>query len=603
MQFDTTDYAASSFDLDMSVNIVQGPKGHAIPELEFVGSKEQAFKKFKKNLTEAVTKAQDGFEDAKGAVDKAVEAMNTALGTVDGILAQNQDPNTPSSTSELLSSIGGMKLDSEVEDLEKRMAEIFDLNVTNGLLLTKGDVNLGSLRRMFQLLDLNLEECSLPDLTGKNFKVILSKQETVETIVGESCGQPIVEFSVVETKIGEDISLARASELTNTPIDDILIRFFWYGEVDTGRATQARIQALGIEDDDLVAVMTAPQETSRVYSNIIDTSAYEELTAKMSAEDLCRLLTRPDTNSGVSTDSTDTDVIREVRGVINSNTSSVSNRNKAGTSERAITPNTPTTGSGSPQGIQEGDGGSVVQPASNNVAPAGRAADPALLLAACVDIPKTLGVSESSTGAVQDALDALLGTSDEPSSECYDLLEFADISISALEALAAGAKDFFAEMYGALGPGALGLDAGVGFATCLGSANIGAGVGLELGLKLPFDMQVFLEVFSGAVDAIVSAIGLVKDAMCLPQAALNLLFGGICGFKPFAFGACPPDLEELIDRVRNLINLATGLLTSLLSALQIMKVDVSAAVKASVQLSSDLGCIAQVTPLAISLSL
>lgn len=587
--------------------------GRILPKLDpCTLSSADGFRLFREALGSALTAAQDGIDNAKPAVDTAIGALDVARDTVDKMLAQNPDSSSPNSLDALTDSLGGLKPTTEKDDLEGRVAALFDLNVVNGVLFPKGGADLGGLRRMFQSLEVTSvgNSCTLPDV-DRDFIFVTAYTETIEHIVGEACGEPIIEFEVVDRKIGEGISIKAAMELSGLDEDQILIRFYWLGGVKKDRSIQLQLRALGLTGSTLASVIMAPKDTGNVFSTILDTTHLTQLRAKLNDDEICNMMNRPDTRSGLNLEPTGADVAKTVRSTLNTNTGTT--QNKAGTSEKAITAQSRVSTTTTSTVATSGTGGSD-QKAADNVTPAGRAGDPTMLLYSTVNFARSLNIEIGSTtdpaipsaGIPASDLVTLDGEAidlDDLPEGCTDIFNFIFESLSAMEAFATQGQQFISDIFGQIGLGLNQLNVGIGFSSCLMSVSLGLDVGLELALKLPFDTEAFLEAFDVALTMITSAIELAKSLLCIPQVLIDMLFGGVCGFKPFNFDACPPDLVALIDRLKIYISLVGGLISSLVSAMQIMKVDTHAAVRKSLELKAFSSCVESSAPLGIVLGL
>lgn len=555
----------------------------------------QALRLYREALGEALVEAQEGLTSLAADIRAALRGLQVAQKTVDALLAQNPDADTPNSLAGLVAALGGFSPSSQADALEERVAEMFDLNVVGGVLFPQGSADLGGMRRLFASLEITESSCDLPDL-DQDFIFVTAYTETTETVVGASCGEPIVEYAVTERKIGENISVQRAADLRAIPASDVLLRFFWLGEAKTDRATQIRLKALGITGDNLSTVITAPQETTSVFSTIIDTSQLTKLQQRLTDTEICRMMQRDDTRSGLNLEPTADDVIRTIRSTLNTNTGA--NRNRGGTDEDAITP-AGAQAVNTPSGEQTGTGGAQPK-APDGVAPAGRAGDPALIFLATVNLPRSLDV------VVQDGGVLIGGTPidlDGVPEGCTEIFNFVYESMAALQQFAGQAQTVFADIFGQLTTTLNNISAGVDFSSCLVSVNLGLKAGLDLAAQLPLDMETFLTALDVALTGASEAIGLIKKLLCLPQAVISMLFGGICGFKPFNFDSCPPDILQAIERLKTLLNIVSTLVSAALAAFQVIKADARAIERSSLQLKVDSECASAATPLGIALGL
>jgi len=577
--------------LQTSLNMLIESTGRYLPQFKPCDyDLHSGFKRFREEMGRALSGAQDALKSAQTTVDSAVEAMEDALGTTDKILRQNPDPNTPNSLDSLMDSIGGQGPTTDSGVIEERLGKLFDLNVVNGVLLPKGKSKLGGYRKLFQALELSGSGCEVPDL-NRDFIFVTTYNETIETITGSTCGSDIIAYQVVERKAGENISLKKAAELSGKDEDELLIRFFWIDEAKKDKATQKRLKALGLEGQDLTDIVMAPKDNGRVFSTVLDSSSMTKLKDKLSDDESCTMMNRTDTNSGINLDATADDVAKTIQDVINKNTGS--SRNRAGTSESAITP---TTSDGAADG---GAGGVAV--GSDTVAPAGRAGNPAMLMLSVLDMARSMGIGTDDDGNA--TLDGEPIDVSDLSPECIAINDFINESVSAIQMFAQQGADFIKNMYGNLGFGAHSLSAGTEFSSCLGSINLGLDISLDLALGLPFQMQVFLGAFGAAIAAVSAAVLAIKAFLCIPQGVIQLLFGGICGFKPFGFEICNPDLAAMIDRLVGLLNMAMGLISQITGALQVLKADLQASLQASLDLKVFSTCALAAIPFGIGLGL
>lgn len=547
---------------ELSINILEQLTGRRIPQLGFCpGNSADAFKYFRSELGAAVVAAQNAINNLAGALADTNSALSEAKRTVDGLLGANPDPTTPKSVDELTDAIGGLRPTNDRESLEQRVGEVLDLNIVNGVLYPKGATNLGPLRQLTQSLALqpgaNLNEslgaaagtsagpsdaakAGSADSTtvtrgaGDGFLLVSTASETIERIVGSSCGEDIVEFEVVERPLGTNIKI---------PDDATGLRLFWLDRVRVDPPTLKRLRALGMTPEEVGAAVTGGS-AGRMTQALINTSTIGELRTTLTDDEIITLLRRPDTASGVNTTPTSDQVIGTITTALNSNTGG--NRNRAGTDSEAI------------------DSGQ-----------AGRGGDPAMLLFALLDFFRSLRfhvdfgdflfVGTQGAGIGIDTSDL--------SDECVDVLNVVRDSINGLRPMFDEAQQFVRDMFGQIGFGNHAISAGVDFTSCLISFNLGLDFAISLSLALPFNLQVYLGALTALVVGFVSAVAAIRLALCIPQAVIQLLFGGVCGFKPFDFGICPPDIASLVDRLVAMLNLAIQLVTKLGGSIFSLKMD------------------------------
>ena len=542
------------------------PCGYDLPD---------AVKRFKDALGLAFAGAQDAINGAQTSVGSAVLAMNAALGAVDQFLAVNPDPTTPNSIATLTSSLGMLPPESASDRnaVEEQLGKMFGLNVINGILIPKGATKLGTLKRLFQSLEISESGCRIPDLS-RDFIFVTSYNDTVENAAGSSCGRELLSYTVVERKIGENISLSKAAKLSGKPEGEILIRFFWIKTIKRDFATLKRLKAMGIVGSDLTNVLLAPKDVGRVYSAVVDPEVVTSLLTNtdMTEVDVCRLMSRPDIG-GIDPAPTAKAVLKTINQVVGANNPS-SRPNRT----------------------------SQIQASDTGISPAGRNGDPITMLLAALNMNRSLRLNPTATGITIDGEALALDDIQDP--KCRALASCIFEAIATIQTLAQQGLDLFQKLL-SLGAGAASASAGAQFSTCLGSAGIGLDISINLAIGLPFQMQVFLGAFTAAMAAVAAVVLAIKAFLCIPNALVQLLFGGICGFKPFSFDLCPPppDLSMLLDRLNDLVVLATMFITQLLGMLQIFKIDIAAALSMSLELKFAVTCAAAIVPVAVAMGL
>jgi hypothetical protein len=396
------------------------------------------------------------------------------------------------------------------------------------------------------------------------------KSTTVERVVGSTCGEDIVEFEVTETPLGINIKI---------PDDADALRLFWLDRIRSDPATLKRLRALGMTPEEVGAAVTG-QSAGRMTSATVNTGTLAELQAILSAAEIIKLLCRPDTSSGINSTATADQVIATIASTLNSNTGG--NRNRAGTDADAIV-------SGQ----------------------AGRGGDPAMLLFGLLDFLRSLRfhVDFSAFGFGLDAGAAGFGVGGlsldglDITDECADVLGLVRDSINGLRPLFSQAQQFVRDMFGQLGLGTQALSAGVDFTSCLISFNLGLDFSISLSLALPFNLQVYLGALTVLITGFITAVAAIRAALCIPQAVIQLLFGGVCGFKPFDFSICPPDIATLVDRLVAMLNLVIQLVTKLGSSIFSLKIDVTRVLSASNTLKNFSPCALSATGIGLALGL
>lgn len=596
---------------DLTINILEQMTGRRIPQLGFCpGSTVDALRYYRDELGAAVVTAQNALNALTGSLNDTNNALNAAKRTVDGLLGANPDPTTPSSVDELTDSIGGLRPTNDREQLEQRVGEVLDLNIVNGVLFPKGSTDLGPLRQLVQTLvcpsGTSLDAAGLSALAanlsallgaaagdgtdgrsaaaaagsadgqagltgaGDGFLLVSTKSETIERVVGSTCGEDIVEFEVIETPLGTNVAI---------PDEATGLRLFWLDQIRSDPATLKRLRALGMTPEEVGAAVTG-QSAGRMTSATVNTSTVGELRASLTDEEILKLLCRPDTSSGVNTTPTADQVIATIVSTLNSNTGG--NRNRAGTDSEAI------------------DSGQ-----------AGRGGDPTMLLFGLLDFLRSLRFHVDfpalgfalDAGAVGFGVGGLAIDATGLSDECVDVLGIVRDSINGLRPMFNEAQQFVRDLFGQVGLGNHAVSAGVDFTSCLISFNLGLDFSISLSLALPFNLQVYLGALTVLITGFITAVAAIRLALCIPQAVIQLLFGGVCGFKPFDFSICPPDIATLVDRLVAMLNLAIQLVTKLGGSIFSMKMDAQGVLAAANTLKGFSPCALSATGIGLALGL
>jgi hypothetical protein len=583
---------------ELTVNILQQLTGRQIPRLGYCGSTSaEALKFYRDELGAAVVAAQNAISSLSGQLADTNSALNDAKKTVDQLLGANPDPTTPNSVDELTDSIGGLQPTEDRESLEQRVGDVLDLNIVNGVLYPKGTTQLGPLRQLVQSLQLqpgadlsdslgaaaggatgasaaaqagSADGAAEPVGTGDGFLLVSTQSETIERVVGSTCGEDIVEFEVVETPFG-----------TNVPIPDDAsgLRMFWLNGIRTDPATLKRLRALGMTPEEVGAAVTGGS-AGRMTSAIVDTTTIAALRTTLTDDEIITLLLRPDTASGINATPTADQVIAAVTDALNSNTGG--NRNRAGTDSEAI------------------DSGQ-----------AGRGGDPAMLLMALLDFLRSfrfnLDFAALGIGLAVDFGPNLVGATEldlsNLSDECNDVLSLIRDSINGLRPMFDEAQQFMRELFGNIALGNHAISAGVDFTSCLISFNLGLDFAISLSLALPFQLQVYLAAFTVLLTGFLAAVAAIRAALCIPQAVIQLLFGGVCGFKPFDFSICPPDIATMVDRLVAMLNLSLQLVFKLGGSMFSMKMDAERVLAAANQFKTFSPCALSATGIGLALGL
>lgn len=540
--------------------------GRIIPSLpNCPGSRPEALRYFRDTIGAALVQAQDALKNVEPLLTDTNDAIASAKQAVDRLLSANPDPTTPRSTDELTVALDNIGPTTDRELLEQAVGRLLDINIVNGYLFPKGTTDLSALRQLFKALALTADSCDLSGLDSAfglgddRFLLVAVRNDTVERVVESTCGDDIVEYEVVEIPIGLNVNVNDAAEQAGVDSNDINIKLFWIDEIRTDAPTIRRLRALGLTTEELGAALTN-QSAGRVTTAIIDTSILGDLrNAGLTDEELCRLLGRDDTAAGINTAGTADDVLATIRSAINQNTG----------------------GSG-----LSGDGG--------------RGGDPLLLLFGLIDLPRSLGIGRDEDGAF--SLDGAAISTDGLSDECVDILSLITISLDSIEALMAAAQQFFRNLF-SIGEANRELNAGISLASCLVSFNLGLDLSIELSLEMPFVLGVFVAAFAALLTGVIAAATALRAVVCLPQGVVQLLFGGICGFKPFDFDICPPDIEDLLQRLISMLNMILTLIQKIGSAMLTMQADVQSTLRSAVDLKGFSACSIPAAAIGVALDL
>lgn len=608
-----------SSNLEVVLNEAIG--GRTIPRLGFCPqSPTEALKYYRNQLGSALAAAQDAFKTARGQLARTNDALDTTKAAIDKLLATNPDPTTPRSLSELTDALGGLQPGADREQLEQRAARAFDLNIINGVLFPKGETDLSALRALARSLGITAENCDLSAFgaaaagtTGAaavgnpaavaaaadgassivgvddGFLLVTTQNVTTERVVGTTCGQDIVEYDVTEQPLGTNVNVDQAAAAAGVDPAEVNVQLFWLDQVRTDPAALRRLKGLGLTAEELGAAVTG-QSAGRLTGQTVDTSVIQQLRKRLTDEEICALLARPDTG-GITPDPTTDQLLSTIAEALNTNTGS--NRNTAGTDEEA------TDGDAA-----DGDNGPI-------------------LLAALLDWFRTIPLNFIITPHVSAFMHVSITTEgveltedDEPEttaetlaretagvSECDTIFNMVLESIRALDLLLQEARDFFRDLYSSLGLGSNQVSAGLGVATCLASFGLGLDLSIDISIGLPFIFETFLATFATLLTTVVAAIAAFKLVVCQPQAIISLLYGGVCGFKPYDFKGCPPNLSEAVDRLRNILTLVLSLVGKLTGATRTMKVDFQYSAALATNLKNFNPCVLAATAIAIALGL
>lgn len=558
-------------------------EGRTIPALGFCPqSPTEALRYYRDRLGAALAGAQDAFAAARQRLEETQAAYLPISESVDKLLAVNPDPTTPSSLEELTDAVGGVQPGATREELEQRVAAVLGINVVNGVVYPAGATDLNALRAMAQALGISADNCDLSLLdSNEGFVLVVSQTETVERVVGSTCGDDIVEFDVIESPIGTNIPIDQAAEAAGVDSATVRLQLFWLDTVKSDPATLRRLKALGLTAQELGGAITG-QDLGRLTVLTVETGTLSTLGRRLTDEEICTLLSRPDTG-GVTLDPTDDQLLDAISTALNQNAGA--NRNTAGDDET------------------DGHGDNA-----------------ALLLAPLVDwlrifsievpppnVSANLQVAITTEG-VELEEDETVAQTQEPRTEagvteCETILQMVTDSIRALDLLLQDARDFFGDLYRSVGLGSNQINTGLGLATCLGSFNLGLNFALDITLQLPFLFETFLAQFAALLSAVVAAMIAFRLVVCQPQAIIQLLYGGVCGFKPFNFSGCPPSLSELVNRLQNILNVVLSLVGKLTAATRTIKVDFAFSASAAANLKSFNPCVLAATAIALALGL
>ena len=597
--------------------------GRTIPKLpDCPQSVAEALKLYREGMSAALTAAQTGLADLAPKIAETDETFQAAKDVLDKILGANPDPTTPSSVDEVTEASGDVVPTTDREELERLAAEKLDINIVHGVLFPKGPTNLKPLQSLGRLLlsvsstEEGVETCSAEllglfsetpvtqiqmtetlstengaaaddgtdgsaaaangatsaadaasaggsaadatraanaasatgtaSLTGDGFLLVTTRNETTETVVGSTCGEDIVEFEVVERPLGINRNINDLAAGAGLDADAVNARFYWLDEPRTDPATLTRLKALGLTPEELGAAVTG-QTAGRLTLETIDTSIMTKLLDILTGDEICTLMERPET-SGVNLEAGEDEIIAEIYNL-------------------------------------------VQQPTVPGV-------DSGLLVLSLIDWRRLFCL----------ALARLRGRPGLPepdeyeSEECKAILQVVEISTGQLAALADQAQAFFAEL-NRLALGAHQLQLAAGLSTCLASFNIGLSGILQLTIGLPFVLQAYLAAFTALLAPVLAAVALIRAVLCYPQGIIQLLFGGICGFKPFDFGICPPDLVSIVERLVQLVNMVTTLVSKITGSLQTTRVDINKALTDSFNIRSISACSAPAAVLGVALGL
>lgn len=577
--------------------------GRTIPKLpDCPQSIAEALKLYREGMSAAVTAATTALEDLAPQVAATNEAFQAAKDALNGILGANPDPTTPNSVDDVTEASDDLVPTTDREELEREAAEKLDINIVNGILFPKGPTKLKPLQSLGQLLL----------ATGSDFTCSAE-------LLGLFSETPVDQVQMTETiTIGGDDDAADES----TPAADAASATGSAASAsDTGAAADAASASgtAGLAGEGFLLVTTRNDTTETVVGSTCGEDVVEFEVAEVplginrNINDLAegagldpdavnarffwldRTRTDPATLArlkalGLTAEELGAAVTNQSAGRLTLetiDTSIIPQLLETLTGDEICTLLDRPETSGISLDFTTEDVVATIQGLTVTTSLPG--IDPIFFILSLMRFPQNFRLN------LQDV--------EEPDAEeCRAILLAVEISTGQLSGLLDQAQAFITEL-NRIALGAHQLQLAAGLSTCLASFNLGLSGVLQLTIGLPFFLQAYLAAFTALMAGVLTAVGLIRAVLCYPQGIIQLLFGGICGFKPFDFGICPPDLQALVERLVQMVNMIVTLISKIAGSLQSTRVDINHALTNSFDMRTISACSAPAAALGLALGL
>ena len=95
----------------------------------------------------------------------------------------------------------------------------------------------------------------------------------------------------------------------------------------------------------------------------------------------------------------------------------------------------------------------------------------------------------------------------------------------------------------------------------------------------------------------IAILTLIQELLCIPEAIIQALTGGICGLRIIPWDLCSDEIKEALNMVRAILDAIKAFIAYLLSNLMNSNLDLSISIWMQVQLTLQLGCMGSVSAL------
>lgn len=491
-------------------------------------------------------------------------SLTTALATTDGITTNvdsmivGLDNPKVKTTSQLAQTIGAPDpaQQSDQTHLDQQMNQ-FGMMVVNGQPFIRGATDPASYMSLVQTVgSVNAADALLAGKPNRSFVLVAITEDISELQVVDSCGRPSTQVLITERIVGINTPLQQAAFVAGNADTSLLkLKFWWIGSVGNDDGTVQKLRQIGMTGADIADAM-ALQSSDHLKVQVIE------------VPDLSKRLT----DNGISSNDVNAIAVRPTA-TISINTS-------------------PT-----PQNVAKVVQNAMAAPSGNTIDGDSNPQNPALLVAATVDLGKAL---KSRTDDLFPA--QVLNDMDQ---DCQALVAVIDDQMvnltKMLKRLADKVVPFSLKTNASIGTHKLAFST---YIPCV--ANVSASFGLP-----PFHLKInrtikALKHLQEQLSSVTTQAETVADRfnrlLCIPRTFIGALRGGVCGIEQpqaIANRLCPSQLDVALDRLKALVDTAELLIRKILEAITNFPVDVDVTIGAASSLAIDatLPCIGPVATL------
>lgn len=477
----------------------------------------------------------------------ALATMAKVTEKIDSILGAASNPEVRS-ISALTQAIGAPDPTAQDDQttLERAMTR-FGVIVANGQPILVGDNDMTGYNALAQTLGSSAKADEQLEGKPKGSFVVVALTELVsEGTTVDACGAPSTTLTVTEKIVGINKNLDEAAIAAGKQDSSLLkIRLWWIGAPPTSDVGVLKLRALGLAESDIPTVLRGSStDRVKVYTIPISDVSDRLVAAGLTPEDVNTIVTRPDaTGTNPASGKPEEDEFPPI------DLEPTPEKVAAALLEAmASAPGVTTEGDPSPL-------------------------DPALLVAATVDLDKAI----MPLLPLQELGEAVLAAADE---ECRALF-------AVLEDIARGLQVTLQAIVDAIVPFSLKANASLGaqrlaFQKYIPCVSVNAAIGLppfELSISESARLMSFLIRETAAVKRQVEAVvEEYNDMLCIPKTLIAALRGGVCGIdqpRVIADRSCPSAIDELLDRIENLLKVIDFMIKKILDALLRFDIDLS----------------------------